>query len=43
MKAVVYHGPGDIALDQVADPSIEAYQGFDRRDAGWLKTVLAVG
>jgi threonine dehydrogenase-like Zn-dependent dehydrogenase len=48
MRAIGWHGTGDIRLDTVDDPkveeptAIEAYRRFDRREEGWLKTVLDV-
>ena len=50
MKAVVFHGIGDIRLDEVADPTIEqptdaieAYTSFDSRGRGWTKVKLEPG
>ena len=55
MKAVVYHGLGDIRLDSVGDPklkedtdalvpsAIDAYKAFDERQQGWLKVELTPG
>lgn len=53
MKAIVWHGIGDIRLDEVPDPStvltqergldvsaLQAYERFDQREEGWIKTVL---
>jgi threonine dehydrogenase-like Zn-dependent dehydrogenase len=47
MKAVVFHGIGDIRLDEVADPrieqptdAIEAYKTFGSRGRGWTKVKL---
>jgi Alcohol dehydrogenase GroES-associated len=46
VKAVVWHGVGDIRAEEVPDPKIlepgDAYRTFDRRESGWLKTVLDV-
>ena len=52
MKAVVYHGLGDIRLDSVSDPKLKedtdalvlsVYKAFDERQQGWLKVELAPG
>ena len=48
MKAVVFHGIGDIRLDSVPDAKIQeptdaivrAYRAFDTRQPGWLKVEL---
>ncbi len=47
MKAVVFHGIGDIRLEDVSDPeiqdvtdAIEAYKAFDRRQPGWIRVEL---
>ncbi len=47
MKAVVFHGVGDIRLDDVPEPTIqeptgaiEAYETFDQRQPGWIKVEL---
>jgi threonine dehydrogenase-like Zn-dependent dehydrogenase len=37
MKAVVFHGVGDIRLDDVPEPEIQ--EPFDRRP-GWIKVEL---
>ncbi len=47
MKAVVFHGIGDIRLEDVAEPSIQqptdataAYKACDTREPGWVKVEL---
>ncbi len=52
MKAVVFHGIGDVRLDEVPEPktlvgrhapvtsAIDAYEQFDRRKQGWLRVEL---
>jgi hypothetical protein len=40
MKAVVWQGIGDIRLEDVAEPKIEAYSKFDQHGAGWIKVLL---
>ncbi|MGP4043904.1 hypothetical protein [Streptomyces sp. 2A115] len=39
MKAVVWHGVGNVRLEEVPEP-VEANRRFDRREAGWTKVVL---
>lgn len=42
MRAVVYHGPGMKAWEEVADPQlVDAGDAVVRVDAGALKVVLA--
>ncbi len=45
MKAVVFHGIGDIRLDNVPEPTsaIDAYKAFDQRQPGWIKVELVPG
>jgi threonine dehydrogenase-like Zn-dependent dehydrogenase len=50
MKAVVFHGVGDIRLDDMPEPkilqptdAIEAYKAFDTRQSGWVKVELLPG
>ncbi len=43
MKAVVFHGVGDIRVDHKIEPLtnvIEAYKAFDERQPGWMKVEL---
>ncbi|MDN7907236.1 hypothetical protein QZM18_24395 [Burkholderia diffusa] len=47
MKAVVFHGIGDIRIDTVSDPevadvadAVDAYRAFDVREPGWMKVTL---
>lgn len=40
MKAVVYHGVGDLRLEQPLVSAIEALKIFDQRTAVWIKVEL---
>ena len=48
MRAIVFHGVGDIRLEKVADPrqrqplasAVEAYRVFAEHRPGWVKVEL---